>query len=212
VVTDTTAAQVLVYGAGGHGKVVADVGRSTGANVLGFIDDDTLRQSLTVVGMRVIPWQKVLSDGSFRGAGIALGIGDNAARQSCRDRVVDKGFQIATLIHPRAVVASPARVGVGTVVVALAVVNPDATVGEGSILKFVEHDCVLGQFVHMSPNSALGGGVTVGDRTHVGLGAMVLPNLAIGTDVRVGAGAVVIRRVLEGVTVVGAPARPLETK
>jgi acetyltransferase EpsM len=72
----------------------------------------------------------------------------------------------------------------------------------------VEHDCVLGRFVHLSPNSALGGGVRIGDRTHVGLGAVILPGVSVGVDVRVGAGAAVTRDVPDRETVVGIPARP----
>lgn len=208
-----TARRILVYGSGGHGKVVAEVSRAAGFDVVTFIDDDAARQAATVLGLGVVSWQGALSNTSLHGMPVALGMGDNPARQRCSDRIASAGFEIATLIHPSAVIAPTARIGAGTVVMPLAVVNPDAVVAEGCILNtgcVIEHDCILGKFVHISPNGALGGGVSVGDRAHVGLGAIILPGISIGVDVRVGAGAVVTKAVPDGITVVGAPARPLE--
>lgn len=203
---------VLVFGASGHGKVVADAARAAGFELVGFVDDDEAKQRSVLWHLPVMSWADHASRRRPLGSpAVALGIGDNAARERCRNRVLADGFEIVTVIHPSAVVAPSARLGRGTVVMALAAVNPDAEVGEGAILNtgcVVEHDCRLGRFVHLSPNSALGGGVSIGDRTHLGLGSVALPLVTIGSDVRVGAGAVVHRPVADGLTVVGVPARP----
>lgn len=205
--------RVLVFGASGHGKVVADVVRAAGHDLAGFIDDDPVRRRDGLWELPVLGWEEctALAIGPDRPA-IALGIGDNRTRERVFDRVLPAGFEILTVVHPSAVVAPRARLGAGTVVMALVAVNPDAEVGEGAILNtgcVVEHDCRVGDFAHLSPNSALGGGVAIGDRTHLGLGAVVLPLVKVGDDVRVGAGAVVTRNVAPGVTVVGIPAKPL---
>ena len=150
--------------------------------------------------------------GAIESASLALGIGDNAARERCFERLRSNGIRISTVVHPRASVSRSAQLGEGTVVMAGAVVNPDARCGHGAIVNsgaVVEHDCILGAFVHVSPNAALGGNVAIGDRSHVGLGASVIPGTRIGRDVRVGAGAAVVRDVADGQTVVGVPARPL---
>ncbi len=205
------ARKLFVFGAGGHGKVVADVGRSAGFTPSGFIDDLASRDGSTFFGLPVLTFDRFARERD-PGTAVALGVGDNAARESCLVRLRSAGIAVATLVHARAVVAPSAKLGEGTLVMATAVVNPDAVVGEGSILNtgsVVEHDCQLGRFVHLSPNAALGGAVQIGDRTHVGLGAVVLPGVVIGADVRVGAGAMVNRGVPGGQTVAGVPARPI---
>jgi sugar O-acyltransferase (sialic acid O-acetyltransferase NeuD family) len=203
--------KLLVFGAGGHGKVVADVARSAGWEVAGFVDDAAERQGTTIWGLPVgslatlraaapAPWPMVF----------ALGVGDNAARARCHARLLDAGFEVVTVVHATAAIAPTADLGPGTVVMANASVNPDARLGPGCIVNtgaVVEHDCVLEAYVHLSPNAALGGNVTIGARTHLGLGAVALPGTRIGAEVRVGAGAAVIRDTEDGVTVVGVPAR-----
>src|SRR3990172_3176363 len=204
---------VIVYGASGHGKVVADIALCAGYTLAGFLDDDPSKVGGVLLGAPIFSWEALSRRReAWSDSAVALGIGDNAHRERCFGRLRASGIVIATLVHPAAVIARSARLGAGTVAMARAVVNPDAVVGEGSILNtgsITEHDGDLGRFVHLSPNATLGGGVSIGDRTHVGLGAVVLPGVRVGADVRVGAGAAVHRPVEDGLTVVGVPARPM---
>jgi len=209
-----TKRRLLVYGASGHGKVVADAGRSAGYALAGFIDDSSFKDGQEFFGAPVLAWERLMEQRRlWTDAVIALGIGDNDARERCFGLVTSAGWELVTVVHQSAVIAPSARVGVGTVLMAGTAVNPDASVEPGTILNtgsIVEHDNRIGRFVHLSPNVALGGHVTVGDRTHIGLGAVVLPGVEVGSDVRVGAGAVVTRPVRDGLTVVGVPARELQ--
>ncbi len=202
----------MIYGAGGHGKVVADILlRAGGCEVLGFVDDG--REAGTVVlGLPVLGGREWLRAQTSDGAGmaVALGIGDNAARERTFGFCRELGLRLLTAVHPTAAVAPSARLGEGTVVMANASVNPDARVGAGAIINtgaVVEHDCVVGDFAHLSPNAALGGAARVGRLAHCGLGAVVLPGIGVGDRAVIGAGSVVNRNIDSGVVAHGVPAR-----
>lgn len=200
---------IVVWGASGHGKVVADLARRVGYEVVGFLDDDPVKAGREFFGARVFGGRERL-DAIDADRAIALGIGNNAHRAAVMAAARAFGLVVPTLVHPAAIVSDTARLGAGTVVCAGAVINADARVGEGGIVNttaVIEHDCVLGAFVHVSPGAVLSGGVHVDEAVHVGAGAVVLPGLSIGAGAIVGAGAVVTRDVAPAVTVRGVPAR-----
>ncbi len=211
----------LVWGGGGHGKVVADLLGAAGHQVIGFVDRDEakLNRPLELGGADV-----VLGEGELLahvGAGaypegidaVALAIGDNGVRQRCL--VVLGTLPAPPLVHPRSLVSPSAVLGRGTVVLPGAVVNAGARIGAGGIINsgvIVEHDCSIADAVHVSPGAVLSGGVHVGERSWIGAGATVIQGIKVGADAIVGAGAVVIRDVPDGATVVGVPARPLPAR
>jgi sugar O-acyltransferase (sialic acid O-acetyltransferase NeuD family) len=203
--------RVVVYGAGGHGKVVADLILAGGeVDLLGFVDDGA-SPGRVVLGRPVLGDGEWLAREAARGLFVvALGVGANAARRAVADRCAAFGAELFVAVHPRAVVASSAWLAPGVVVMAGAVVNPDAHVGRGAIVNtgaVVEHDVVVGDFAHLSPNASTGGAAKVGALAHLGLGSVVLSGVSVGEGAVVGAGAVVLRDVREGATVVGVPAR-----
>lgn len=211
--------RLLVWGAGGHGAVVADAVRAAGDQPVGFIDRNADRLGQVVPGtdLSVLLIESVLLNdmasllAQVDASGVVWGIGDNAARLSLHDRLAD-GL-VATVGHPSAVVAPSTSIGAGSVVLARTVVNPRARIGAAVILNtgcIVEHDCAIGDGAHVSPGAVLSGGVTVGRLAWIGAGAVVLPGRRVGAGAIVGAGAVVTRDVAEGATVVGNPARSLE--
>jgi sugar O-acyltransferase (sialic acid O-acetyltransferase NeuD family) len=203
--------QILIFGAGGHAKVVAEVARACGLEVIGFLEDHSLRDGIPYFGSQVVDWNRYEQDRErWRLIPIALAVGDNSGRGEVYQRLISAGSQIRSLVHSSAVISPTAVIGSGTVVMAAAVVNADAHIGMGVIVNtsaVVEHDCRVGDFAHLSPNVALGGGARVGPRAHLGIGAVVLPRVEIGADSIVGAGSVVLDAVEPGTTVVGAPAR-----
>jgi sugar O-acyltransferase (sialic acid O-acetyltransferase NeuD family) len=201
---------VVVYGAGGHGRVVADAAVAAGFEVLGFLDDG-LPVGHEVLGWRVLgplAWLK-----GRRDVQVAHGIGANAGRARATEALDRDGTTLATIIHPAAVVSPHARVGDGVVVMALAVLNPGARVGRGAIVNtgaIVEHDVTVGEFAHVASNAALAGGARLEAHALLGTGANVLPGRAIGPRSVVGAGAVVTRDVAADAVVAGVPARAID--
>ncbi|MEF3191925.1 MAG: acetyltransferase [Campylobacterales bacterium] len=192
--------ELFIYGASGHGRVIADIAVACGYHIAGWIDDAPKEGALS--------WEQVTT--SFPGAAIALGVGHNKMRQQLFKKVTAAGHPLPPLIHPSAIISPSVKVGDGTVIMPLSIINANARLGQGVIVNsgaIIEHDCFLGDFVHISPNAALAGGVTVGEGAHIGIGASLIQLVHIGAQTIVGAGSVVIHDLPSNVTAVGNPAR-----
>jgi sugar O-acyltransferase (sialic acid O-acetyltransferase NeuD family) len=206
--------RLLIWGAGGHAKVVADVARASGWEVVAFLDDDPSKQGQLFYGALVRGSQSLTPSPSPGGRGgpelsVFVAVGNNAVRERLLAELVASGQSVPNLIDPSARVSPTAFLGPGTVVMAGAVVQADAQIGRGGIINTgasVDHDCRLGICVHVAPGARLTGCVEVGDRTLIGAGAVVVPQIRIGADNTVGAGAVVIRNSQPGQVLVGVPA------
>ena len=198
---------LVVYGAGGHGKVVADILQSAGQDVAGFLDD-VKPIGAFVVGLPVLGTSDWLD--SRPGTRVALGVGDNALRARHAEVCVAKGAELVTAIHPSAVVARTSVVEIGCVLMAYAVINPDARVARGVIVNtcaVVEHDCSVGEFAHLSPNATMGGNCHIGAFAQLGIGAAMLPGTRIGEHSIVGGGGLVVHDVPAHTIAMGVPAR-----
>ncbi len=209
----TNQERAIVYGASGHGRVVADILRACGVEVEGFVDDDPLAHrpisGLNILGDAV--W--LAEQAAQRTVAVALGVGDNFDRSAIAERCVKAQIPLLTAVHPSATIAPSAKLSPGVVIMAHAVVNADATVGHGAIINtgaIVEHDCFIGNFAHLSPRVAIGGHVQVGDFSWLGIGSTVIANVKIGAYSIVGAGATVLHDVDDWVVAVGTPARILK--
>lgn len=192
-------ADVIIIGAGGHGKVVADVVRACGDTVLGFLDD---RSDLPGVLGNIQTYRE------YPDAEFIIAIGDNVARERIAGML--DGVKWHTAVHPSAVVSPSAEIGEGTVVMPCAVVNAGASIGRHCIINtaaVAEHDNVIGDFCHISVGAKLGGSVTVGKSTMIGIGAAVRNNIRICGCCTVGAGAAVVSDIKEPGTYIGVPAR-----
>lgn len=217
-VAQSRTARLVVFGAGGHGKVVASVLLAAGETIAGFIDDHAAVGSI-VLGLPVLgpsAWLDAnASSPTSSGAGnggvrVALGIGDNDARARVADACTSRGLTLVTAVHPRAVIDPSARIGEGCAVMALAVVNADTVIARGAIVNtaaVVEHDCEVGAFAHVSPNAVMGGACKVGTLSQLGIGAVMLPGTSLGARTIVGGGGVVTRSVGDDTVAKGVPAR-----
>jgi sugar O-acyltransferase (sialic acid O-acetyltransferase NeuD family) len=204
--------KIVVFGAGGHAKVVLDVLERTGRyTVVGLLDNSRELHGTTRWGQKVLGGQEQFSALlAKRITRIIVALGDNRDRQSVYEKAVKAGFELVPAIHPSAQLGRGVAVGPGSLLVAGTVVNADAEIGPNVIVNTgatVDHDCRIGSHAHLSPGVHLAGGVTVGELAHIGIGAVVLPYLTIGRASIVGAGAVVLENVPDGVVVAGNPAR-----
>jgi sugar O-acyltransferase (sialic acid O-acetyltransferase NeuD family) len=200
---------LIVLGAGGHGRVVADAATTTGSwKTVCFVDDRA--ESLNVPGFEMAGTSADLEQLAKSYKALVVGIGDASTRLQLMDRCTRFGFGLPVIVHRSAAVSTRASIGAGSVVFAQAAVNPGATLGRGCIVNTgatVDHDCHLDEGVHACPGVHLAGNVRVGARTWIGIGACVKHGVRIGNDVVIGAGAAVVSDVESGLTVVGVPAR-----
>ena len=205
--------KVVIWGASGHARVVADIVRLQGLyTVAGFLDNiHPQRKGEDFCGSSVLGGDEQLEGLPAQGIShILLGFGDCRMRLEKTRLLLSKGFNLPVGVHPRATVASDVSLGPGTVVAAGAVVNPGARVGCSVILNTsssVDHECVIGDAAHISPGAHLAGQVEVGEAAHIGIGAVVIEGVRIGAGSVIGAGAVVLEDVPEGVIAFGVPAK-----
>jgi len=198
--------QLLILGAGGHGKVVADIARKCGYEAIAFLDDQKV--GTRWAGCPVVGGTADLAH--YPDHELIVAVGNAAVRQSLMERAEELGQTLPVLIHPQAAVAEDVSLGAGTVVMAGAVINPGAVLGKGCIVNTcasVDHDCVLGDFVHVSVGAHVAGTVTVGSGTWIGVGSNVINNISICRDCMIGAGAVVVKPITESGVYMGVPAR-----
>lgn len=201
--------KVIIIGASGHGKVVADAVNLSGDSVAGFLDDNP-NLGGSFMGFSVFGGVDCFKD--YKDHYFVIAIGNARIREKIANKI--DGVKWYTAIHPSAVISKLGVViGEGTVVMANAVVNAGAFIGKHCIINsgaIVEHDNRLENFVHVSVGAKLAGTVHIGKRTWVGIGASVSNNLSICEDCMIGAGAVVVKKISEPGTYMGVPAERLE--
>lgn len=205
---------IVGIGAGGHCKVLLEIIRLLGTwKIEGLLDTDPSMIGSSVSGYNILGTDEMtqaLYQKGIRTAFIGIGsVGSSQLRRKLVSRLLDIGFELPPLIHPKTSVALDTSIGHGTSIMPGVIVNPGAVIGEHCILNsgaIVEHDCKISDYAHISPGAMLGGAVQVGEGSHVGIGAVVKQGIRIGTNAIIGAGAVVIKDVPDGLTVMGVPA------
>jgi len=207
---------VVLIGAGGHGRVVLDILRAAEVyKPIGFLDADPRLTGQNISGIPVLGQINLLPKLKVQKVKAAIiTIGDNTPRRRYFRKVLDQGFELINAVHPASHVSSTVKLGRNVVIAAGAVVSTDAQIADGVIVNtsaVIDHECEIGQAVHVCPSAALAGRIRVGDEAFLGLGCNVIQCLKIGSRAIVGAGAVVIADVPDGATVVGVPAKIIKS-
>lgn len=204
--------RVLVVGAGGQGRIAADIvlaGREhSGMTPVGFVDDAADLAGHTVMGLPVLGTLEQVP--LLRHDGIVVAIGDNLVRERLTHAFVAAGERIVAVRHPFSSIAADVAIGDGAMISAGAVITPGASIGAGVIVNTkasIDHDSRIEPFAHAAPGSVIGAGVTIGARVLVGMGAVIMAGCRVGADSVIGAGALVHRDIPENVVAVGVPAQ-----
>jgi sugar O-acyltransferase (sialic acid O-acetyltransferase NeuD family) len=201
---------LLIIGASGHGRVIADVALKMNKwkNIAFLDDNDNLE---LVMGIEVIgksgDFHRYIEDYE-----IFVGIGNNNIREKLQKELESEGASVPSLIHPMSIIGDQVTLGKGTVVMAGAIINCCTTIGKGCIINTgctIDHDNVIEDYVHISPGAHLAGTVKVGHGSWLGIGSVISNNIFITSKCNIGAGTVVVNDILESGTYVGVPARRL---
>jgi sugar O-acyltransferase (sialic acid O-acetyltransferase NeuD family) len=204
--------EIIVVGAGGHGRVVLDALLACGARVYGLLDPG-LAAGSEVMGVVVLGGDHVLDSLASTRYRLANGLGANpstVARASIHERLVRCGHRFATVIHPSAVVGRATELGDGSQIMARAVVQCGGRIGRNVVVNTaaaLDHDVVIEDDAFIAPGAVLCGAVKLGRGAFIGAGAVLLPGVRIGANAVIAAGAVVCVEVPPGGVFSGVPAR-----
>lgn len=198
---------VIIIGAGGHAKVIADIIYESGDNLIGFLDDNLANKGKEIyLGKKVIGTTKDIE--IYNKNYFIIGIGNNSIRKKINN---ENNLKLYTAIHPSAIIAEDVKIGTGSVIMAGVVINPGTVIGKNCIINTcssLDHDNLLEDYVHISPGAHLAGTVTIKEGTWICTGAIVKNNITIGKNNIIGAGGVVIKDIIEeNGTYIGVPAR-----
>jgi sugar O-acyltransferase (sialic acid O-acetyltransferase NeuD family) len=203
---------LVIVSTGNGARIALDVARALGMSVKGFISSEKAEGEF-VNGLPVLGADSLLHKEEFISENrFVVPIGPLLPRKRIALQLIQAGADLATLVHPSCVVSPFAAIGVGSVIVAGAIVNCNVTIGRFCIINAgttIEHDSILEDGVLISPGVHFGGGTYCAEGSFVGIGACTKAGIRIGRNALVGAGAVVIKDVEDDAIVAGNPARPL---
>lgn len=203
--------QLIIIGAGGHGKVVADIADQMNVwEKISFLDEKIDLENINkfdVLGKTadILNYKDT--------ADVFIAIGDNLTREKISKKLIKDNFSLATLIHPKAIVDRNTKIGLGSVIMAGVVINSSTKIGKGCIINTsssLDHDNLIEDYVHISPGAHLAGSVHIGQRSWLGISSAVINNIQITKDCVIAAGSVVIKNIKVSGTYVGVPAKKIK--
>ena len=205
-----------IFGASGCGRGIMPLARShlqlSNDDRLVFVDDGL--SSARINGHDVLSLRG-FSELGVREKSIAIAIADPATRMKLVARCVEAGLDFFSVSAPSSLIMDEVIIGEGALISPFVTLTSNIKIGRhfhANLYSYVEHDCVIGDFVTFAPGVKCNGNVHIGDGTYVGAGAIIRQGttdkpLRIGPQAVIGMGAVVTKDVTAGSTVIGNPAR-----
>lgn len=210
--------RILLIGDGGHCKSVIDtLLRNNTYDEIGVISKENKNKK--ILGVDIVGTDDnliSLFNGGWTNAFITVGsVGDTTIRKNIYKKLIEIGFKVPNIIDKSSIVSESAIFGEGIFVGKGAIINANTTVNSCSIINsgsVIEHDCSIGQFVHISSNSTVCGNVTIGNDVHVGAGSVIKQGLDIGKNSLIGIGSVVTKSIENNVVAYGNPCKVIRKK
>ena len=209
-----SAKPVIIIGAGGHAKVLLNALKLSSVQVLGLTDSDTAKHGSTILGTPVLGDDIIIDTYDHNDVRLIIGLGSTqpgSIRREVYELFQAKGYEFSMCLHPSATVAPDVTLPPGSQVMAGAIIQPGCKIGVDSIINTrasIDHDCRIGDHVHIAPGAILGGTVIIEHGSHIGTHATVIENITIGPDAMIAAGACVIANLNSQERVAGIPAKP----
>lgn len=198
-----------IIGAGGHGKVLADIAIKNDYKEIIFFDDDiTIKEC---AGYPVVGTSKEIEQ--YKDYDFIVAVGNATIRKTIQTQLEQQNYSIATLIHPNATISRRVQIDKGAVVMAGAVINSDTIIKKGCIINTcasLDHDNYIEEYSHISVGAHLGGTVKIGKNCWIGIGSTIINNCSLCDDCVIGAGAVVVKDIDTKGTYVGVPAKKIK--
>ena len=190
--------KIVLVGYGGHAFVAADILLATGFDIIGYCDN--VEKEFNPFNLNYLGSEKDFfakeSNATLYGAFVA--IGDNYLRRIITESLVALNVSIVNAIHPKAIISSHVKLGIGIFVAAKVVVNACSAIGDGVICNTsssIDHECTIGNFTHVAPGVILCGNVAIGNHCLIGANTTIIPGKKISNDIIIGAGSVVISNI-----------------
>lgn len=204
---------VVILGANGQAKVIADIVKKSNDEVVGFLDDNKEIQGNTIFdNKKVLGTIREENIEKYKDCHFIIGIGSNKIRKNISEKYPNLKWY--TAIHPNAIIANEVKIGEGTVIMAGAVINTGTKIGRHCIVNTsssLDHDNILEDYVHISPGAHLAGTVKICERTWICAGVTIINNITIAENNIIGAGATVIKDIEEkDNTFIGVPLRKIK--
>ena len=203
--------EVVLVGYSGHGYVVADATIASNMNLKYYTDKKQITKNhfdLAYLGFEgdldYKFWEK---DYDY-----ILGIGDNLIRRRTADLLISKGLYLLNVVHPSASISHKVQYGIGNFISRNVAVNALVEIGNVCILNtgcIIEHECLIGNGVHIAPGAVLAGNVEIGDNTFVGANSVIKQGVKIGVNVIIGAGSVILNDIADNSKIVGNPGKEI---
>lgn len=201
---------LIIIGNGGHASVLTEILLAQGEKIIGFT---ALSEEENVFQLRYLGKDDIVLQYSKNEIELVLGIGmigPNSLRAKMYQHFTQFGYHFKSIIHPTAIIAPSVTLGKGVQMMAGTIAQTNVKIADNTIINTgaqLDHDCSIGQHVHIAPGTVLSGAVTIGEGTHIGTNVTVIQNITIGQNCLIGAGAVVVKNITDNKVVFGVPAK-----